>query len=495
VIRAVLLLLAILCAGCPPPPDPIVPEPQPTSSATTDPLDARPELEPPSAYNAPEPIRYQTPAGINVWLIHRPSLPIVSMELSLPCGSAEDPLGKGGLANATVLMLDEGAGDRDALTISAELNDLGADLDTGVGVDGSGVSLTVLKKHLDKGFAIFADVVARPTFDNKEWKRVSDLWHNRLLRRADSPGAVARVVRRAVVYGPGTPYGHSPGGQLASAKSITLAEVKAFYKSRWRPDQAHLVVAGAITRNELDALIAKHLSTWTKPSQAVPKRTEAQKPRASRPRLVLVDRPNAPQAVVLVAGVGVAADHPDAPLLDLVNTALGGSFTSRLNQNLREDHSWTYGARSSFLESRGTGAFIAQAAVFTNVTGAALREMLAEIDKMAASGLTDDELHKVRARDLTDLIETHETVDDLVSRLGTLATLGLPHDFDAKASVARQAASKQELDTLAKRYLATKSASIIVVGPREQMLTQLRALDLGDPEFWSPDGKPLKKNE
>ena len=218
-----------------------------------------------------------------------------------------------------------------------------------------------------------------------------------------------------------------------------------------------------------------------------------QKPLTQRPHLVLVDRPDAPQAIILLAGKGVAADNPHAPLLELVNTALGGSFTSRLNQNLREDHAWTYGARSAFLETRGVGTFIAQAAVFSEVTAAALGEMLRETRQMAAKGLTADELYKVRARDLTDLIETHETIDGLVGRLGSLAILGLPHDFDAKASTARQAATAEQLADLAKQYLKVDDASIIVVGPRDQLLTQLRALNLGEPQLWSAQGRPLGK--
>jgi predicted Zn-dependent peptidase len=293
------------------------------------------------------------------------------------------------------------------------------------------------------------------------------------------------------LYGPDTPYGHPSSGYVDSARAITLEEAKQFYHTAWRPDHAHLVVAGAITKAELDALLARHLGDWRKPDAPLPARIEAPAPQETRPRMILVDRADAPQAVVLVASPGVAAAAPDAPLLALVNTALGGSFTSRLNQNLREDKGWTYGARSAFLQTRGTGAFVAQAAVFTNVTAPALREMIGEIDGMAKRGLEDAELHKVRARDLTDLIETHETVDDLVGRLASLGILGLPSDHDAKASAERQQATKEQLNALAARYLDTSQATIIVVGPRAELMTQLRALDLGEPELWSPEGRPL----
>ena len=488
---------AVCISGCPtravtPPPVP-TPTVTPTNTAVTFDIGEKPSLDAAKPFNAPQPLRYKTPNGITVWLLEQPSFPVVSIALSIPSGSSADPVGKAGLAHITSSMLDEGAGDRDAITISTEINDLGADLWTSARVDGSRVQLSTLAKHLDRAFPIFADVVARPRFEASEWKRVTELWHNSLKRRADNPRAVASVVRRAVLYGPDTPYGHSPSGHTDTAKAITLDEAKKFYADHWRPDRAQIVAAGAIDKARLDALLSKHLGDWKASGPDGLRGAVAVKPLAERPRLVIVDRPEAPQAVITVANRGVTANDPEAPLLDLVNTALGGSFTSRLNQNLREDHGWTYGARSAFTESKGVGVFIASAAVFTNVTAPALREMLGEIDKMAASGLTQAELGKVRAHDLTDLVEGNETVGDIVSRLTQLATLGMPADFDAKASVARQAATLERLNALAKKHLDTKTASVIVVGPRDQLVTQLRALDLGTPEMWSAEGRPIER--
>ncbi len=488
-----LLLLAAAVAGCPNTPPPLDPNKKDPVPTTIDDLGPKPELGPPSPYKAPQPEVYTTTSGITVWLIERPALPVVSMTIAVPTGSADDPPGKGGLAHIAAAMMDEGAGDRSALEISDTISDLGADLWTSVDQDGSRIALTVLRRHVDKAFEVFADVVARPRFEGPEFERVHKLWLGSLERRNDSVEAVASVVRNAMLYGPDTPYGHPTSGTLGTAKSIDNAKAKAFYSESWRPDRAQLVVAGAITRPELDSLIARHLDDWKAPAtQALP-RIELPKPLSRRPRLVLVDRPGAPQSVLTVVGDGVAAGAAEGPLLDLVSTALGGSFTSRLNQNLREDHGWTYGARSAFVEMRGVGPFVARAAVFTNVTAPALREMLGEIDKMQKNGLTEEELGKVRARDLTDLIETNETVGSLVGRLSSLGILGLSYAHDAKASEARQAATKAQLDALASRYLDTSKMSIVVVGPATQVLPQLQALGLGEPEAWTVEGRPVEK--
>lgn len=487
---ASLVLLAGALFGCPGAATQVTPPKKDPVPQTEDVLGERPQLTTPLGFKAPEPTVYQTPEGMVVWLIERPSLPIVSITLAVPTGAADDPPGQGGLAHISAAMMDEGAGDRGAIEISDTINDLGADMWTGVDMDASRISLTVLRRHLDKAFEVFADVVARPKFEPTEFERVHKLWVGGLKRRNDSVESVARVVRSAVLYGSDTPYGHPTTGTLKTAESIDVKAAERFYRRSWRPDQAQLVVAGAITKPELDQLLATHLDDWKKPRREPLPRIELPKPLTKRPRLVLVDRPGAPQSVITVIGDGVAAGSTEGPLLDLINTALGGSFTSRLNQNLREDNGWTYGARSSFVETRGVGPFIASAAVFTNVTAPALREMLGEIDKMAKSGLTEAELAKVRARDLTDLIETNETLGSLVGRLSSLGSVGLGYQHDATASAARQAATKAQLDALAARFLDSSKMSIVIVGPKDQVLPQLKALEIGEPELWTVEGRP-----
>jgi zinc protease len=480
--------LALALAGCHPKPTEV-----PPVSNATDPLATRPTLDPATPFKAVTPEVFQTKEGLTVWLVSRPALPLVSVALMIPSGSADDPKGRPGLAHVTADMLDEGAGSRGAIAISTALEDLGARFSTSAGLDGSIVALTVLKQHLQAGFEIFADVVARPRFEEAEYRRVSELWQNALKRRDDDPQSVARIVRAAVLFGSDNPYGHPTGGHLDVAKTIKLEEIKAFYAQHYRPDRATLVVAGDVTRAEVETLLEARLADWKRPTTPLPQRATPTPPLANRPKLVLVDRPDAPQSVITYAAPGVRASEPDAPLLELVNTALGGSFTSRLNQNLREDHHWTYGASSSFAETRGQGPFVAQAAVFVDSTVPALKELLAEITKMRDGGLTDEEFEKGRARDLTDLIQTNETLDHLVSRLADLAELELPADQDSRASAARQRTTRAELSALAKAHLAPEQASIVIVGPRKVLEGQLGALGLGQPEVWTALGKPAPK--
>jgi predicted Zn-dependent peptidase len=454
-----------------------------------DALGPRPALEPSRPFTPPSPEVFRTANGVTVWLLERHTLPLVAVTLALQSGASADPAGKEGLAHITADMLDEGAGARSAVELSSAVADLGATLITGASHDGSSVSFTVLKKNLRPMLGIFADVVTRPRFDPKEWKRVSGLWRNDLAKRAQDPGSVARVVMSAALYGPETPYGHPADGLVSSAAKIDLGAVKSFYAAHYGPAHATLVVAGDVTRAELAPLVDEALGGW-KPAAAAKEPSRPVGGSGPRPRLVLVDRPDAPQSVIAVVRDGVAAADPRAPLLDLVNTALGGSFTSRLNQDLREEHGWSYGAGSSFTEKRDKGAFVARASVVTAATGQALRAMIADLDKMATGGLTADEFEKVKAQDRAELVETYQSVSSLAQRLGTLAILGLDPNHDAQASRTRQQASKAELDKLA-AAVGPAQATIVVVGPAALVTPQLAEAGLGPAERWDPEGFPL----
>jgi predicted Zn-dependent peptidase len=457
-----------------------------------DPLGVRPPLAAPKPFEPVSPELFKTPGGITVWLVSRAGLPLVSAALVVPAGSASDPKGKEGLASVTADMLDEAAGKRTALELSGAIADLGASLATGASADGSFVALSVLKKNFEPAFAILSDVVARPRFDAGDFRRVSELWKNDLRQRAEDPARVSGVVTRAVVFGSGSPYAHPPEGLLASTARVDLAATTGFYDQHWRPERAVLVVVGEVSRAEVTRAVEQGLGGWRPRGRAAVEVTSTLAAPAARPKLVIVDRPGAPQSVVAVAREGVAADDPAAPLLELLNVALGGSFTSRLNQNLREEHGYTYGARSAFVEARRGGSFVARAAVSTPVTGAALTELLGELGAMAVDGLRPGELEKARAQARSDLVQAYETINGLSRHLAGLAMVSLPATFDATAALKREAATLPELGALAPR-VDPRPATVVIVGPRAEVLPQLAPLELGEPVFWDAEGQPVAR--
>jgi len=456
----------------------------------TDLLGPRPDLAAPRAFEPAPPDVFKV-GPITVWLLARPRLPIVSATFLVPCGGASDGNGKPGTAWLTADMMDEGAGSRGAVELSTELQDLGASLGTSASADASFASMTVLKKQFSKAFAILADVVARPRFEDKEYKRVHGLWQDALKKRADDAASLASVAGQAAIFGRDSAYGHPTLGWPSSSAAVSLDAVKQFHEAAWRPESLVLVIAGQIERAEVEAAVTRELGKWAPKGTALQK-SEPASPLKDRPRLVLVSRPKAVQSALYVVRDGVRTGEPGSAPLDLVNTILGGSFTSRLNLNLREDKGWTYGARTGFSEMRGTGTFVARAAVQAEFTGPALKETLDELTKMASSGPTDSEVGKARAQDRADLVQTYETVAGASGRLAQLAALGLPAGFDAAATRERAAASHAELTRLAASFVDPSKATIVVVGDLDTIRPQLDALGLPAPVIWDAEGRPSK---
>jgi predicted Zn-dependent peptidase len=439
------------------------------------------------------PVAYTRPNGMTVWLLERHALPIVSVQVVVPAGAATDPDDKGGLALATANMLDEGAGTRGALDISRDVDRLGATLSTGAYADYAFASITTLKKNLAPASAILGDVIVKPTFSPLEWKRVHDLWLNELKARASEPDAVANIVSFRQLFG-NEPYGHPTNGTLKSAAKVSLEDVKSFYRASWRPDRATCVVAGDVTKAELEPLLDQVLGAWKAPAtdaqaKAQPKPGAAPSANAQAGRrVVIVDRPDAPQSVLALVRPGVAAGDVDAAALVRVNTALGGSFTSRLNQDLREEHGWSYGARSRFSFTKRTGIFSAVAAVHTEHTGEALKAMIADVEGVAREGLTDEEIEKTRLIARGELVDAFESVEAAARRLARNAGVGLPPDHEAKASAVLDRASKDDLKKLAAAHVDPANAIVVIVGPRAKLQPQLEKIGITTLQASGPEG-------
>jgi predicted Zn-dependent peptidase len=479
-----------------PVPSASVAPPAPTASAEPpDPLGPRPVATTAPPFQPPAPTVYQTANGMTVWLLERHALPIVAATVIVPSGSASEDRAHAGLASMTAGMLDEGAGKLGAIDFAKAVDQLGAHLRTGASRDTSSASVSVTKHGFAQAMGLLGDAVVRPRFDPKEWKRVHDLWTNDLKERASDPGEVAHVVQLAALFGVDHPYGHPTDGLLASAPKVTLDEAKRFYAQAWRPDRAFVVVVGDVTRAELDPQLDAAFGAWKKPATPPPAVVTPPAPPAGAaqvaPRVVLVDRPDAPQSMIAWLRTGPSANDASLPPLERANVALGGSFTSRLMQDLREAHGWTYGARSRVDGLRGPGVVAASAAVITDKTADALKAMLADIDEFAKNGLTDDEAQKTRTTARNDLVESYQTVEHTAMRLARDAALGLGPDFEAKASVARDTADRGDLNKVAAAFFERSPGAgsvVVIVGPRAKLEGPLSSIGLTSIEMRDAEG-------
>lgn len=498
-----LTLASLPIAACAASAEPILVAPTPAASATAaqaeaiDPLGPRPEPAEPAPFLPPSPEVFDGPGGSKVWLFERHNLPLVSVALVVPVGGAAEPADLDGLAFVTADMLDEGGGSLDALAFSSKLEELGARLTSGADRDRSYVSLETLSGKLPESLALLSDAVLKPRHASADWKRVSSLWKNAVKARGDDPNDVARVVTSAAFFGNTHPYGRPLEGTVASTAKVKLQDVSRWHKAIWRPDIATFVVVGDTTKSAVTEQLSKQFAGWKAPQGPSPA-TTIPVPSKTHPRTVLVDRPSAPQVVLSIMRDGVPANDPALPRLTMLNVALGGSFTSRLNQSLREEHGWTYGARSRFVGQKYAGVFLARAAIHTEVISDALPEMLHQIDGLARGGLSDEELSKVRALVRADAIDTYGQLSSVASTLAFDAALGLPPDAEARSLASQSSATREALSRLAGDHLPSSDATIVLVGPRqpiEEALSKsgLPAPELRDVEGAVIDAKPASK--
>jgi zinc protease len=491
------LLTALVAAGCggaprlASAPAPAPSAPSPPRAEAVDPLGPRPIPNEPVAFVPPEPRVLEGPGHSKIWLLERHNLPLASVVIVVPYGSALEPADQGGLAFASADMLDEGAANRDALAFSQAINDLGAKFATSADRDASVVSVEVLAGKLEPALALVSDAIVRPRHDAKDWTRVQALWVNALKNRAHEPNEVARVATAATFYGD-HPYARPPEGTLTSTQHVLLNDISAWHKRIWRPDVATFVVTGDVTPDQITSMLAKAFAAWKAPtSLPMPSSVEPYLARPKGMRTFVVDRADAPQIVMSLASSGPRAGEPAFARLNMLNIGLGGSFTSRLNQNLREDHGWTYGARSRFNAQRGPGMFVVRAAIRSDAIAPALRETRKEIDRTAKEGLSDAEVEKLRALVNGDALHAYGTVQGVGGSLAGNAALGLAPDQDAKDIASQRSATAKDLAVLAAKHLDLSSAEIVLVGPKELAVKALADNGLPTPEFVDADGKPV----
>jgi zinc protease len=453
-------------------------------------LATKPTPGPLPALHVAKPQRLTLANGLTVLAVPRRTAPLVVAALVVPAGAALDPPAQAGLAAATADMLDEGAGARGPLELAADLETLGAQVSSSAGRDGAQVILEGPARTFPAALALASDLVVAPRFDEAEWKRVKNDRLTALLQRRDQPGAVAGLVADRLVYGEANPYGRPVEGYTRTVETIERADLVRFHGERWRPGGATLIVSGDFDPAGLRPLLERTFGRWQAAPRAAKKAPAPAKapPPAALPRLVLVDRPGAPQTVLRVIGPGPARRSPERPPLVLASTVLGGTFMSRLNARLREEKGYTYGASAGFRFLREAGAFQAGADVFTKVTDAALKDTLDALALIRKEPITAAELAKAQAIQQARLAENLSTTGGTASLLADAAQAGEPPDAPERFARALHQQTTRKVLTATARHLFPDRLSIVVVGDRAAIEAPLRALGLPAPEIRDTDG-------
>jgi zinc protease len=434
------------------------------------------------------PVSATLPNGLTLILNERRGLPIVAANLVLRTGSDANPLDKPGLANFAAAMLDEGTSTRNALQIADEVAQLGGSLGINSSMDATTLSARSLSKNFGSTLELLADVTLRPSFPNEEVERQRTSRLAALVQQRDNPGQVAAQVTASALYGPKHPYGYSEIGTEAALKNISRADMEGFWKQNFVPNNAALVVAGDISMTELRALAEKAFGAWQRGTPAQP---ALGAPATTPARVVIVDKPGSPQTQLRVAGIGAPRSSPDFRPMQVMNLALGGLFSSRINMNLREEHGYTYGANSQFSFRRAAGPFQIVSGVRTDVTAAAVGEIFKEVRGMVDKPVSADELQKAKDSLANSLPGAFESSANAVGNFSNVFIYNLGLDYYTRYAEQVNAVTTDQALAVSKKYLVPGSLVVIAVGDRAKIEPELRKLNLGTVEIRDAEGKPI----
>jgi zinc protease len=438
-----------------------------------------PALGPVPALKLPPVEKRTLSNGLQVWIMGVHKVPTVHLELTFRAGLAADPPEKFGLASLTADMLDEGAGTRNALEIADAVDFLGAGLTASADVDASYVDLHVPVARLADALPIMADIVARPTFPDAELKRLREERLASLLETEDDPELLIRVAFPRVVFGAKHRYGTPSVGTAASLKGMTVADLKAFHASHYRPGNAVLVVAGDVTANTIVPLLERALGGWKGPVTPAAKDTPAgDAPQLTARRVFLIDKPGAAQSQIRIGWVGVPRSTPDYFALRVLNTILGEAFTSRLNTNLREVHGYAYGASSRFDMRLSPGPFYAAAGVQTDKTVEALKEFFNELTRIHEP-VPAEELEKAKNYLALQMPRNFETTRATANSLAQAYVYNLPAAYYATYGDHVRAVTAADVKRVADKYIQPDKFAVVIVGDRKTIEPGLKALNLG----------------
>ena len=415
--------------------------------------------------------------GLPVWIVEMPKVPVVQVNLIVRAGASADPAGKYGLASFAAAMLDEGAGTRSALELADAIEFLGINISTGSSWDASTVGLFSPVSKLDDALPLMADVALHPSFSESEVERLRTERLTSLIQQRDNAGSLASAAFARLVYGQRHRYGAMAMGNSVSNGEMTAQEIRAFHAQYYQPQNSHLLVVGDVKPDTILPKLERAFGGWRNgPAPARPALGDTTQHAAKQ--IYLIDRPGAAQSQIRIGWIGVPRNTPDFYVLEVLNTVLGGSFTSRLNQNLRERNGYSYGAGSTFDMRATAGPFFASSGVQTDKTVESLREFFSELNAIRQP-IPSDELDRAKNYQALGFPAGFETTGSMAAQLSELIIYGLNESFFDEYVGKIQAVTVAEAQRAANQYIQPDKFAVIVVGDLSKIEQPIRAAGLG----------------
>ena len=369
-----------------------------------------PEQEEPESARFPEFSKTRLDNGLELIVVERPGLPLVNLSLLVRAGYADDPDTLPGQASFAMAMLDEGTAGRNALEISEQLSLLGAELDTSAGLDTSSVTLSALTDNLDESLQVFGDIVLNPTFPASEMPRLRSQLLTKIQQEKSRPMGMALRVMPGILYGKEHPYAQplTGSGTEASVQAITQQGLESWHQQWFRPNNATLIVVGDTSAADMKGRIEQLFRSW-RPGD-IPQRDISQVRPRDLDTIYLIDKPGAVQSIIFAGQLIAPMINPREVAIEAMNDVLGGQFSARINMNLREQKSWSYGARSMISTTAAQRPWLIYAPVQIDKTAPALAEIHRELSEFLGDRpASKEELERVKRSNILSLSGRWET--------------------------------------------------------------------------------------
>ncbi|MFL5562288.1 MAG: M16 family metallopeptidase [Gemmatimonadaceae bacterium] len=449
----------------------------------------RPQPGEPRPYSFPRFERRVLGNGMTLIVAPTHKLPVASVIAVIDAGAVCDPVGREGLAALTAQMLPEGTASMDGETLALGFERLGASVSVNADWDVATAGLTVLRQNLPAALELFADMLAAPSFPSRELERLKAERMAELLQLRTEPRGLADEMMSRFVYAPESRYARPEGGTPASVAAIEPRDVGELYSARYRAGGTTLVIAGDVTVADAAMLAKSAFGRWTGGAPAPVNVVDAP---TSTPRSVqIIAKSDAPQSELRVAHVGIPRRHPDYFRVVVMNAVLGGLFSSRINLNLRERNAFTYGAHSEFEWRRGAGPFVVSTAVASEVTAAAAREILTEIDRIRSEPISDEELTLATSYLSGVFPIRYETTAAIATAIANVIVYGLGDGYFDAYREQVQAITASDVLEAAKRHLDPGRLKIIVVGDQNTIRESLAELEAGPVLVFDTEGAAI----
>ena len=427
-------------------------------------------------FSLPQIQNFSLDNKLKVYFVQKNDLPILQLNMIVNAGSKFDPNDKKGLANLTAMLIDEGAGNYNALELSDEFDTLGSHFNVGASQDNIFLSLQTLTENFEKSLDLFSMVITKPHLNQTDFERERRKVLIKILQLKDEPDQIADAAYEYLIFGKDNPYSSITLGGEKSVNKISNEDIKIFYDLYFKPNNSALIIVGDSKIDELKDYLNFFLVKW---NHGEAKSIFINKASRYKTQIFLIHKEGAVQSEIRIGHLSSERSEEDYYSKILLNNILGGQFSSRINLNLRENKGYTYGASSRFTYYKNSAHFVVSTSVGSENTGNAVKEIMNELYSIR-NGAEQKELDFAKASAIRRFPSNFETNKQIASNLTAKYIFSLPDDYFNNYIEKIKNVSLEEINLAAEENIFPEESIILVVGDKNKILSQLENLNLGE---------------